>query len=72
MRKAKERKIRKKIADRVWEKMAYMNECPNSRDIICNIILHKEDKYEWKLHCDTDCWETGCVNYKGKDSNHGN
>ena len=60
----KKRKLRKKIADTVATKMYYMAVCPNERDTILNIILSKKDRYSWNVHCDTDCANTNCNNYK--------
>ena len=60
----KKRKLRKKIAGAVAAKMYYMAVCPNERDTILNTILSKKDRYSWNVHCDTDCANTNCNNYK--------
>lgn len=60
----KKRKLRKKIAGAVATKMCYMAVCPNERDTILNAILSKKDRYSWNVHCDTDCANTNCNNYK--------
>jgi len=62
------RKLRKKIANRVADKMMYMNTCPNERDIILNIILSKKDIFKWHVHC-SECNHKNCASYCGKDKN---
>ena len=51
----KKRKLRRKIADDVLNKMNDMNTCPNERDTILNVILSSKDRYSWERHCMTDC-----------------
>lgn len=53
---------RKKIANSVADKMAYMGTCPNERDIILAIIAPKDYRRKG-IHCNTDCWITGCKSY---------
>ena len=62
------RKLRRKIANRVADKMAYLNTCPNERDIILNIILSKKDIFDWDLHCNK-CNNKDCVSYCGENKN---
>ena len=62
------RKLRKKIANQVADKMMYMNTCPNERDIILNIILSKKDIFKWDLHCDK-CNHKNCASYCGDNKN---
>lgn len=57
----KKRKLRKKIARRVSDKMGYLHTCPNERDIILNIILSSKDMYKWNIHCKIDCPNKECV-----------
>ena len=59
----KKRKLRRKIADRLSEKMGYLCTCPNERDVILNIVLSKKDKYAWESHCKKDCWRKDCECY---------
>ena len=59
----KEKKLRRKIAKQVENKMVYMGACPNEQNIILNIILPKEDRIPWKLHC-PGCSHTSCASYK--------
>lgn len=54
---------RKKIAESVADKMAYMGTCPNERDIILSIIAPKDYKRNKGIHCNTDCWVTDCKSY---------
>lgn len=54
------KKLRRKIAKQVKDKMYYLNSCPNERDIILNIILPKEDKISFHSHCKRDCLDTTC------------
>lgn len=54
---------RKKIAKSVENKMAYIGTCPNERDIILSIIAPKDYKRGKDIHCNTDCWVTGCQLY---------
>ena len=54
---------RRDIARRVADKMAYMNSCPNERDIILHIIAPKDYAYNVK-HCNTDCWKINCKCYR--------
>lgn len=71
----RKRKLRKKIADRLSNKMVYLNSCPNERDIILNIVLSKKDRYAWVSHCTKDCWHKDCESYSVKsdesDESHG-
>lgn len=55
-----EKKLRRKIAKQVEEKMYYLKSCPNERDIILNIILPKEDRLPLCSHCRKDCSSTTC------------
>ena len=54
---------RKKIAESVADKMAYMGTCPNTRDIILSIIAPKDYKRSKDIHCKTDCWVSDCKCY---------
>lgn len=55
------KKLRRKIAEEVQEKMYYLNTCPNERDMILNIILPKEDRISPSYrHCRKDCASTTC------------
>lgn len=55
------KKLRRKIAQEVQEKMYYLNTCPNKRDLILNIILPKEDRITPSYrHCRKDCTSTTC------------
>ena len=54
------KKLRRKIAQQVENKMYYLNTCPNERDIILNIILPKEDRLPFYSHCRKDCLNTTC------------
>lgn len=56
----KKKKLRRKIAKQVKDKMYYLNSCPNERDIILNIILPKEDRISFYSHCKRDCLDTTC------------
>lgn len=58
------RKLRRKIANRVEDKMGYLATCPNERDIILNMIFSKKDRYPWKQHCTDDCRHFNCEVYK--------
>lgn len=60
MTKKEKRKLRKKLAKQVSNKMDHMCTCANERDIILNIILPKKDRYSWTIHCDTDCEDKTC------------
>lgn len=60
----KKKKIRRKIAKRVENKMYQMCSCPNEINIILNIILPKKDRYPFTIHCNTDCGHTDCTSYK--------
>lgn len=55
---------RKKIADKVADKMCYLNTCLNERDILLSIIAPKDYKGPGELHCDIDCCNTKCQCYK--------
>lgn len=55
-----EKKLRRKIAKQIKDKMYYLNSCPNERDIILNIILPKEDRLLLYSHCRRDCPSTTC------------
>ena len=57
---------RRKIARRVTDEMAYMNSCPNERDIILHIIA-PHDYNSTVNHCSTDCWRTDCRCYSRKE-----
>lgn len=57
---------RRKIARRVADKMAYLNSCPNERDIILRIIAPHDYIYDGE-HCNTDCWITDCKSYGCKE-----
>ena len=59
----KKKKLRRKIAADVENKMMYMGTCPNEANIILNIILPKKDRIPWKLHCE-GCSHTSCPVYK--------
>lgn len=61
MSKKEKRKLRKKLAKQVSDKMGYMCTCANERDMILNIILPKEDRYSWTIHCYTDCENKTCT-----------
>lgn len=54
------KKLKRKIAQEVQEKMCYLNSCPNERDMILNIILPKEDRLPSYCHCRKDCTSTTC------------
>lgn len=54
------KKLRRKIAQEVQEKMYYLNTCPNERDLILNIILPKKDRISSYRHCKRDCTSTTC------------
>lgn len=54
------KKLRRKIAQQVENKMYYLNSCPNERDMILNIILPKEDRILFHSHCRKDCLDTTC------------
>ena len=56
----KKKKIRRKIAKQVEEKMYYLKSCPNERDMILNIILPKKDRTLFYSHCRRDCPSTAC------------
>ena len=58
MMKKKEKKLRKKIAKQVADKMYYMNTCLNERDIILGIIC--KDREFVEPHCFTDCTNVEC------------
>lgn len=47
----------KEIADRLSEKFAYLDTCPNERDIILGYLGVKRTG---KIHCDTDCTKSEC------------
>lgn len=55
-----EKKLRRKIAKQVEEKMYYLKSCPNERDMVLNIILPKEDRLPLYPHCRKDCLDTTC------------
>ena len=57
---SKKKKIRRKIAKQVEEKMYYLKSCPNERDMILNIILPKKDRLPLYSHCRKDCSSTTC------------
>ena len=56
----KKKKIRRKIAKQVEEKMYYLKSCPNERDMILNIILPKENRLPLYSHCRKDCSSITC------------
>ena len=56
------RLYRRKIAQKVADKMAYMNSCPNERDIVLHIIAPKDYAHNIE-HCNTDCLDTTCKCY---------
>lgn len=56
--KKKEKKLRKKIAKQVADKMYYMSACLNERDIILGII--RKDREFVGPHCFTDCTNVEC------------
>ena len=56
----KKKKIRRKIAKRVEEKMYYLNTCLNERNIILNMIRPKKDRTSFYSHCKRDCPSTTC------------
>ena len=58
------RKLKRKIALRVEDKMYHMGICPNTRDTILNMIFSKKDRFHWKTHCSTDCSHIDCSVYK--------
>ena len=62
------RKLRRKIANQVADKMMYMNTCLNERDIILNIILSKKDTFKWHIHC-SECNNKNCASYRGENKN---
>ena len=47
----------KEIADKLSEKFAYLNTCPNERDIILGYLGVERPR---GMHCDTDCIITKC------------
>ena len=47
----------KEIADKLSEKFAYLNTCPNERDIILGYLGVERPRV---MHCDTDCIITKC------------
>ena len=51
---------RKKIADALSDKMAYMNTCLNERDIILGIVGVERPS---ENHCNSDCWNEKCASY---------
>lgn len=55
-----EDKLLKKLADALSEKMAYMNMCPNERDVVLGYLGVKRPNTN---HCNTDCWQEECKNY---------
>ena len=61
------KKLRRKLAKRLSNKMGYMGTCPNERDIILNIVLPKKDRYTKIIHCNTDCWNTDCLCHKSHE-----
>lgn len=56
----KKKKIRRKIAKQVEEKMYYLKSCPNERDIVLNMIRPKKDRTLFYSHCRKDCLDTTC------------
>lgn len=65
----KKRKLRKKIARDVVDKMERTYNCRNAIDIVANIILSKKDRYIWNSHCNGDCEDRSCrCNYKYRDN----
>ena len=55
------RKLRRKIAEDVLDKMNDLHICPNERDIILNVILGSKDRYLWERHCIADCSIKNCL-----------
>ena len=53
-------KERKKIANALSEKMAYMNTCLNERDIILGYLGVKRPS---EPHCNSDCRNEKCESY---------
>ena len=51
----------KEIADALSEKFAYMNTCPNERDIILGYLGVERPS---KIHCNTDCTNIKCESYQ--------
>ena len=54
------RKQKETIIDRLSEKFAYLNTCPNERDMIIRIVGGTSGS---EIHCDTDCNHTDCKSY---------
>ena len=54
------RKQKETIIDRLSEKFAYLNTCPNERDMIIRIVGGTSSN---EIHCDTDCNHTDCKSY---------
>ena len=52
---------RKKIADALSEKMAYMNTCLNERDVILGYLGVKRPN---ETHCNSDCRNEKCESYR--------
>ena len=63
---------RKKIAEKVEEKMAYLGTCPNEKGIILSIIAPKDYKRESISHCITDCWNKSCFSYRVPEKENNN
>ena len=64
------KKLRKEIANDVFEKMVDMSSCPNERDIVIDIIENGErttSGTSGKTHCSTDCPITTCLCYRKKE-----
>lgn len=61
-----ERKLRKKIADAVDDKMDYMHCCPNERDTYLHIIAPDDYPRIKGIHCNTDCYNKDCKSYSVK------
>ena len=54
---------RRKIAEKVEDKMCYMGSCLNEREIILNIIAPKDYERKGIPHCGTDCCDIRCKSY---------
>ena len=52
---------RKKIAEALSDKMAYMHTCLNERDIILGIVGVERPS---ENHCNSDCWNEKCACYR--------
>ena len=57
---------RRKIAEVVEDKMCYLSNCPNEKDIVLSIIAPQDYNQNGVPHCGTDCWNTECKCYYRK------